>query len=91
MTFIYCQPWLLNVFDITAVAKTARNLFEIVLAEVEYCTQYLSAVVVAYCTDAAGEAKAMRELLRARFPWIVTVDCWAHQVRGKSLSHTIML
>ncbi|KAI0363380.1 hypothetical protein BV20DRAFT_958420, partial [Pilatotrama ljubarskyi] len=73
-------PWLLNVFNISAMAKTAQNLFNIVSAEVTYCMECLSTIIVAYCTDCAGDAKAMRELLREKFPWIVTIDCWAHQV-----------
>ncbi|KAI0634627.1 hypothetical protein C8Q77DRAFT_1026903, partial [Trametes polyzona] len=72
-------PWLLNPFNVSAVAKTAQNLFEIVCAEIEYCMTYLSTVIVAYCTDAAGDTRAMRDLLRAKFPWIITLDCWAHQ------------
>ncbi|KAI0771477.1 ribonuclease H-like domain-containing protein [Trametes elegans] len=73
-------PWLLNVFNISAAAKTAQNLLEIVVAEIKYCMEYLSTVVVGYCTDAGGDTKAMRELLRQQFPWIITVDCWAHQM-----------
>ncbi|KAI0323733.1 hypothetical protein GY45DRAFT_1231868, partial [Cubamyces sp. BRFM 1775] len=73
------RPWLLNVFDMSAIAKTAQNLLEIVVEEVKYCMNYLSTIVVGYCTDAAGDARAMREMLRQHFPWLITVDCWAHQ------------
>ncbi|KAI0362751.1 hypothetical protein OH77DRAFT_1379925, partial [Trametes cingulata] len=73
-------PWLLNLFNVSAIAKTAQNLFEIISTEITYCMEYLSTIIVAYCTDCAGDAKAMRDLLREKFPWIITLDCWAHQI-----------
>ncbi|KAI8971257.1 ribonuclease H-like domain-containing protein, partial [Trametes punicea] len=73
-------PWLLNLFDISAVAKTAQNLFQLIVNEVQYCIEHLSITLVAYCTDAAGDMKAMRDRLHQRFPWLITIDCWAHQM-----------
>ncbi|KAI0766560.1 hypothetical protein BD413DRAFT_480838, partial [Trametes elegans] len=73
-------PWLLNMFNISVAAKTTQKLLEIVIAEIKYYIEYLSMVVVGYCTDAGGDAKAMHKLLCQQFPWIITVDCWAYQV-----------
>ncbi|CDO68373.1 hypothetical protein BN946_scf184815.g20 [Trametes cinnabarina] len=73
-------PWLLNLFDVSAVAKTAQNLFQLIVEEVQYCIEHLSVTLVAYCTDAAGDTKAMRDRLCQRFPWLITIDCWAHQI-----------
>ncbi|KAK7689437.1 hypothetical protein QCA50_007229 [Cerrena zonata] len=73
-------PWLLNVFDISALAKTADTLLEYVLKEIKYITEELHVVLVAWCTDASGESWKMRRLLRERLGWIITVDCWSHQI-----------
>lgn len=83
-TYVNCvQPWLLNVFDVTAAAKTAQNLFDLIVEELQYIKDKLSTIIVAYCTDAGSDASAMRTLLRAHCPTIFTVDCWAHQVKSK--------
>ncbi|KAH9931247.1 ribonuclease H-like domain-containing protein, partial [Fomitopsis serialis] len=66
--------------DISAKAKNAENLLEIVVNEIKYCRDVLETVVVAWCTDSSGESLKMCRLLRERFPWIVTVVCWAHQL-----------
>ena len=64
----------------TAAAKTGLNLFNIIVEEVTYCINTLKIIIVAYCTDAASDCRAMRAMLRERFPRIFMVDCWAHQV-----------
>ncbi|KAK7684286.1 hypothetical protein QCA50_012610 [Cerrena zonata] len=73
-------PWLLNVFDISALEKTADTLLEYVLKEIKYITEELHVVLVAWCTDASGESRKMRRLLREHLGWIITVDCWSHQI-----------
>jgi hypothetical protein len=52
-----------------------------VLAEINYCINVLGVIIVSWCTDASGESSKMRRLLRRIYKWIVTLDCWAHQVR----------
>ncbi|KAL1739126.1 hypothetical protein HDZ31DRAFT_156, partial [Schizophyllum fasciatum] len=78
---INCEytPFLMNTYDISAVHKTAENLLDIVLGEIEYAVKVLGVILVAWCTDASGESAKMRRLLVARLPWIIVVDCWAHQ------------
>ncbi|EPQ49944.1 hypothetical protein GLOTRDRAFT_23281, partial [Gloeophyllum trabeum ATCC 11539] len=73
-------PYLLHTYDISAVVKNAENLLGIVVTEIAYCSEVLGVDIVAWCTDCGGEALKMRRLLRERFPWIVTVECWAHQI-----------
>ncbi|GLB45662.1 hypothetical protein LshimejAT787_2500540 [Lyophyllum shimeji] len=73
-------PYLLNIADISAVHKTAKNLLDLVLAEIKYATESLKIIVVAWCTDAGGESAKMRRLLNVRMPWIITLDCWCHQI-----------
>ncbi|PCH43941.1 hypothetical protein WOLCODRAFT_39688, partial [Wolfiporia cocos MD-104 SS10] len=74
------NPWLLNIFNISATVKSAENLLALVISEIKYCTEVLHTVIVAWCTDASGESRKMRRLLQQKFPWIITVDCWAHQI-----------
>lgn len=76
------QPYLLNIFDTSALPKTADTLLTFVLGEITYISTVLKAWVIAWCTDAGGDAAKMRRLLRAHIPRLITVDCWAHQVRS---------
>lgn len=55
------------------------------MGEIKYVLS-LGIILVAWCTDASGESAKMRRLLRQKIPWIVVVDCWAHQVRLSSVS-----
>ncbi|KDQ53018.1 hypothetical protein JAAARDRAFT_137846 [Jaapia argillacea MUCL 33604] len=57
------MPYVLNAFDISAMAKTAENLLDLVLKEITYCQEKLGVVVVAWCTDNGGDVKKMRRLL----------------------------
>ncbi|TRM56789.1 ribonuclease H-like domain-containing protein [Schizophyllum amplum] len=75
------NPVLLNVNDISSRPKTAETLLEIVESEIEYILNVLQAILVAWCTDASGESAKMRRLLVRRYPWLVVLDCWAHQVQ----------
>ncbi|EJD35809.1 hypothetical protein AURDEDRAFT_33360, partial [Auricularia subglabra TFB-10046 SS5] len=72
-------PWLINTIDISRQVKDAQNLLKLVLDEIKYATEVLKLTVVAWCTDASGESRGMRNLLVAKFKWIIVVDCWAHQ------------
>ncbi|RPD67868.1 hypothetical protein L226DRAFT_527591 [Lentinus tigrinus ALCF2SS1-7] len=58
VALIASMPWLLNVTNIMATVKTATNLFNIVLKELQYCTEKLSIIVVAWCTNAAVDCWA---------------------------------
>ena len=46
-------------------------------AEVEWGVK-----IVAVCTDASGESRKARKLLKAKLPHLVTPDCYVHQVNG---------
>ena len=37
-------------------------------------------VIIAIVTDASGEARKARRLLGEKYPWLVVLDCYAHQV-----------
>jgi hypothetical protein len=38
------------------------------------------AVVIALVTDASGESRKARRLFGEKYPWIIVLDCYAHQV-----------
>lgn len=40
----------------------------------------LGVLIVAWCSDAGGDAAKMRRDLVELCPWIIVLDCWAHQV-----------
>ena len=70
----------LRVHDSSGESKTAEKLLtllELVIAEAE---ADWGVKVVAVCTDASGESRKARRLLKAKFPHLVTPDCYAHQV-----------
>ncbi|THU86616.1 hypothetical protein K435DRAFT_868115 [Dendrothele bispora CBS 962.96] len=73
------QPHLLNVTDISSKLKTAESLLDIVLKEIKHVQNVLMVFLVAWCTDCSGESAKMRRLLCGVFPWIIVLDCWAHQ------------
>lgn len=37
-------------------------------------------IIIAIVTDASGEARKARQLLGEKYPWLVVLDCYAHQV-----------
>ncbi|KII90039.1 hypothetical protein PLICRDRAFT_76459, partial [Plicaturopsis crispa FD-325 SS-3] len=74
------KPYLLNTVNVTTLPKTAETLLDIVLKELTYCWTVLHLIVVAWCTDASGESAKMRRLLVRKYPFLVVVDCWCHQV-----------
>ncbi|KAH7917237.1 hypothetical protein BV22DRAFT_1108604 [Leucogyrophana mollusca] len=57
------SPYLLNTYDMSALPKTADELLKIVISKIKYATEVLNVTVVAWCTDAGGDAAKMRRLL----------------------------
>ncbi|KIK97920.1 hypothetical protein PAXRUDRAFT_807235 [Paxillus rubicundulus Ve08.2h10] len=74
------KPYLMNTINISALPKTAEELLKIVKDKIRYVTEILKVSLVAWCTNASGESAKMQCLLVKEMPWIVVVDCWAHQV-----------
>lgn len=66
--------------DVSASRKTADHLLGIVKEEIRYAEEELGVKVVAWCSDASGESRAMRSRLYALEPRLITLDCYAHQV-----------
>ena len=80
MELIILNIHTLRVHDSSGESKTADKLLallELVIIEAE---KDWGVKVVAMCTDASGESRRARKLLKAKFPSPVTPDCYAHQV-----------
>ncbi|THU88732.1 hypothetical protein K435DRAFT_555492, partial [Dendrothele bispora CBS 962.96] len=73
------RPYLLGVTDVSSLPKTAKTLLEIVEHEMKTICQAFGVILVTWCTDCGGDAAKMRRLLVRKYPWIVVLDCWAHQ------------
>jgi hypothetical protein len=52
----------------------------IVLSKIVYAEAVFGVVLIAWCTDASSESRKMRKLLNWERPWLITIDCWCHQV-----------
>ncbi|KAF8750324.1 hypothetical protein RHS01_09373 [Rhizoctonia solani] len=69
-----------NIHNVSAQRKTAQKLLELVRGEIEYCEKELGVKVIAWCTDASGESRAMRNRLVGHLPQLIMLDCYAHQI-----------
>ncbi|KAJ6558968.1 hypothetical protein B0H10DRAFT_1654344, partial [Mycena sp. CBHHK59/15] len=65
----------------TKERKTSANLLTHVMADITYLTVVLGIILVAFCCDSGGDSRGLRPLLLNLMPWILTIPCWAHQVR----------
>jgi len=80
--YVMLKVYTVRVHDATGERKTAENL----LAEIEnvlaIVTGEWGTIVVALVTDASGEARKARRLFAAKYPDIIVLDCYSHQVRS---------
>ena len=60
--------------------KTGDQLLEIVESHIQYIYDKFGVVVIAWCTDDGPDGKKMRRLLGAKYWWLITLLCWAHQI-----------
>jgi hypothetical protein len=70
----------LRVHDSSGESKTAEKLLALLESVIVEAETTWGVKVVAVCTDASGESRKARKLLKAKFPHLVTPDCYAHQV-----------
>ncbi|KAJ7735370.1 ribonuclease H-like domain-containing protein [Mycena metata] len=71
---------LIAAHDVSSERKSADNLLEIVLADIEYCETEFGIIFVGYCTDNGGDAMGMRTRLKIVRPKFLVPPCWGHQV-----------
>lgn len=74
----------LRVHDSSGESKTADKLLALLESVIKEAETDWGVRVVAVCTDASGESRKARRLLKVKFPHLVTPDCYAHQVGFQS-------
>lgn len=79
-TDLSIKLYTVDVTDVTTERKTADNLLEKMCTVIEKVEREWKTKVIAFTTDASGESRKARQLLREKFPYMVTPDCYAHQV-----------
>jgi hypothetical protein len=62
------------------VRKTAKLFLEQIEEVIKMLEVDWEVKVIAFTSDASGEARKARSLLRAKRPEIITLDCYCHQV-----------
>ncbi|KAF9440522.1 hypothetical protein P691DRAFT_767651 [Macrolepiota fuliginosa MF-IS2] len=67
-------------FTTTTERKTAENLFREMCTTIEKVEKKWNAKVIAFTTDASGESQKAQQLLKEKYPFMVTPDCYAHQI-----------
>jgi hypothetical protein len=70
-----------HVHNTSGSRKTADNLFKLMLEEKTFIEEKIGLRLIGWVSDASGESRAARKMLKQRFPQLITVDCYAHQVR----------
>ena len=66
--------------DTSAERKTAENLLQLMIQEKDYIETELDLKLIGWVSDAGGDSRAVRTWFLGMFPWLLVVDCFAHQV-----------
>ncbi|KAJ7126578.1 ribonuclease H-like domain-containing protein [Mycena crocata] len=74
------QLYMIAAHNMSPEKKSAHNLLELVLQDIEYYENELGIIMVGYCTDNGGDAKGMRVRLRRKTIKFTIPPCWGHQV-----------
>ncbi|KAF5385054.1 hypothetical protein D9615_001008 [Tricholomella constricta] len=69
-----------KVHDASTERKTTENLLRVLEEVVEEIERDWEATVIAVVTDASGESRKARRLYGKKYPWIIVLDCYAHQI-----------
>lgn len=85
------KVYTVRVHDASTERKTADNLLALLEDVVKEIEDKWGSYVVAVVTDASGECrKAKREFLK-KYPWIVVLDCFSHQVSPFSQAYIVSI
>ena len=79
-TILLLKAYLVKTHDMSGRPKTGDELLTIVEADIQLIFDKFGVVVIAWCTDDGPDGKKMRRLLSAKYQWIITLVCWAHQI-----------
>jgi uncharacterized protein with PIN domain len=69
-----------RVHDASLERKTAENFLRELEKTVDIVQNEWGSPVIAVVTDASGECRKARREFGRKYPWIVVLDCYAHQV-----------
>ncbi|KIK92800.1 hypothetical protein PAXRUDRAFT_34354 [Paxillus rubicundulus Ve08.2h10] len=73
------KPYLIHTHNISEEQKNAENLLVHILADIQTMEEHFNVTVIAWCSDAAGDACKMQNDLIKAWPWMILIDYWAHQ------------
>lgn len=73
----------IQVDDVSGDHKTAENLVQHLERAIEELTMKWEITLVAIVTDASGECRKAKKILRLKYPSLIILDCYAHQVCQK--------
>src|ERR1700729_871472 len=76
----FLQAYLVKMYDMSGLPKPGDQLLIIVESDIQYIKDKFSVVVIAWCTDDSPDGKKMRWLLYVKYPWMIMLVCWAHQI-----------
>lgn len=66
--------------DMSLQRRNDQTLFELLDKWIQILEQDWKFRVIGVVTDAGGDAKRARWLLLKKYPHMIILDCWAHQV-----------
>ena len=69
-----------KVHDASAERKTAEQLIALLEEVITMVQDEWGAIVVAIVMDASGECRKAQRLLGRKYPHIIVLDCYSHQV-----------
>ncbi|CDO68878.1 hypothetical protein BN946_scf185000.g21 [Trametes cinnabarina] len=69
-----------RVLDTSTERKTAPVFLKHIEETLQSLGEDWKVVVVAFTSDASGESRAARIALLKKYPWLIVLDCYAHQV-----------
>ena len=84
------KVYTVKVDDTSEERKTAEKLIAHLEAAMKEVEEKWGATVVAIVTDASGECRKARRILGAKYPWLIVLDCYSHQVQLICTSPTIV-
>ena len=73
----------IQVDNISGDRKTAENLVQHLEWAMEELTTKWEIALVAIVTDASGECRKAKKILWLKYPSLIILDCYAHQVCQK--------
>jgi hypothetical protein len=74
------KVYTVKVEDTSEERKTAEKLIIHLEAAMKEVEEKWGVTVVAIVTDASGECRKARQILGWKYPWLVVLDCYSHQV-----------